>query len=282
MNRRRLVFFLFLLAGLGLINYPFVSQWVNRRNQSSIVWTYAGQTQSMPAEEKLRILSDARAYNAQLAQTQQQLTDGFTGAQIEDAVYESLLNPGGDGVMGYLEIPAIEVLLPVFHGTDAYALENGAGHLPQSSLPVGGADTHAVLSAHTGLASKALFTDLDQLQTGDLFRLHILDETLSYEVCAIETVLPYETESLAVEPGRDLVTLVTCTPYGVNSHRLLVTGERVQESGGPSARREEPQPVRAGKWKWEQAIFAGSVLIVLVSGFCLLRPERKGGKQSHG
>lgn len=282
MNKRKVVFFLFLLAGLSLINYPFVSQWVNQRSQSRIVWTHAGQTRAMSAGEKEEILREARAYNERLAQTQQQLTDGFAGEQAGDEQYANLLNPAGDGIMGYIEIPAIDVLLPVYHGTGVAALENGAGHLPQSSLPVGGADTHAVLSAHTGLASKALFTDLDQLQTGDLFRLHILDETLSYKVCAIETVLPYETESLAVEPGRDLVTLVTCTPYGVNSHRLLVTGERVQESGGPSARREEPQPVRAGKWKWEQAIFAGSVLIVLVSGFCLLRPERKGGKQSHG
>lgn len=283
MNKRNVIFFLFLLMGLGLLNYPFVSQWVNQRSQSRAVTSYEKQTQQTPNEALAQMLEDARAYNSDLAQSQQQLTDGFTWEQPLDQRYMELLNPGGDGVMGYIQIPSIQVQLPIYHGTTVDTLENGVGHLVQSSLPVGGADTHAVLSAHTGLATKALFTDLDQLQTGDLFTLHILDQELTYEVCSIETVLPYETESLAIVPGQDLVTLVTCTPYGINSHRLLVTGQRTENL---PAQEETAAPaqttVKTGKWKWGEIIFVGSVLILLVSGLVLLRPDKKGGKPSHG
>lgn len=281
MTKRRFIFFLFLVVGLGLLNYPFVSQWVNSKNQSRAVQTHVEQTQSIPSESKLQMLRDARAYNAQLAQAQQQLTDAFSDMAVADDQYQSLLNPSGDGTMGYIEIPAIEVLLPIYHGTDTIVLQQGVGHLAQSSLPVGGADTHAVLSAHTGLANKAFFTDLDQLQVGDCFTIQVLDETMTYEVCRISTVLPYETESLAIQPGQDLVTLVTCTPYGINSHRLLVTGKRVENVPQQTVQ-TMPQSTRIGRWKWEKYLFVGSVLILLVSGLVLLKPEKKGGKRSHG
>lgn len=283
MTKRNGIFFLFLAAGLGLVNYPFISQMVNQHSQSQAVVSYTESTRETPDDTLARMLADARDYNAALAQSQQQLTDGFTQDQPLDQQYLDLLDPGGDGIMGYIQIPAIQVQLPIYHGTGVSALEKGVGHLVQSSLPVGGPDTHAVLSAHTGLPTKTLFTDLDQLEVGDLFMLHILDQELTYEVCSIATVLPYETESLTVVPGEDLVTLVTCTPYGINSHRLLVTGRRTEnlppeeEASAPAA-----ATVRPGKRQWGEWILVGSVLILLVSGFLLLRPKHKGGKQSEG
>lgn len=281
MNRRGLVFFLFLTVGVGVLNYPFISQWVNRQNQSKVVQTYNVQTQAMESKTKQQILREAQAYNTRLVQNQQQLTDGFTGEPVADTAYNALLNPGGDGIMGTIEIPAIEVALPIYHGTGAQALQNGVGHLVQSSLPVGGTDTHAVLSAHTGLASKALFTDLDRLQLGDSFALYVLGETLTYQVCDITTVRPYETELLAIQPGRDLVTLVTCKPYGINSHRLLVTGERV-DPAQESLPQGKPQIVKDGRWRREKILFGGSMMLLLGGGLLLLKPENKGGKRSHG
>lgn len=283
MGKRKIIFFLFLLAGLGLLNYPFVSQWVNQRHQSRVVASYTQETQELANETLDQLWQQAQDYNKVLAQGQQQLTDGFTTQEQQDPLYDQLLNPGGDGIMGYIQIPAIQVSLPIYHGTSVTALEKGAGHLVQSSLPVGGADTHAVLSAHTGLATQVLFTDLDQLELGDRFTLHILNRELTYEVCSMETVLPYQTESLTIVPGEDLVTLVTCTPYGINSHRLLVTGQRTEDPPAQEQEAAAGQPaVKTGKWLWGQVLFGGSVLILLVSGFLLLRPEKKGGKSSDG
>ena len=277
MNKRNLVFFLFLVLGLGLLNYPFVSQWVNRQSQSRVVFDHAEQAQQLSSEAKDALLRAAESYNRALAQSQQPITDGFSAPQDAGGDYDALLNPGGDGVMGYLEIPAIDVALPIYHGTGAAALENGVGHLAQSSLPVGGADTHAVLSAHTGLASKTLFTDLDQLQNGDVFYVHVLDSVLAYQVEDIETVLPHETDSLRIMPGEDLVTLVTCTPYGVNSHRLLVTGRRTALTQEEERQGETAQ---TGLWKWDRAVFWISLSLLLISGILLLKPKRKGGKRS--
>lgn len=281
MDKRKLVFFLSLVLGLAVLNYPFVSQWVNQKSQSRTVEHYAQQTNGISAEKKQQILQQAYEYNAQLAKNRQQLQDGFTAVQQTDTLYESMLSLSGDGMMGYIKIPAIEVELPIYHGTGNTALQNGVGHLMQSSLPVGGADTHAVLSAHTGLAGKTLFTNLDQLQVGDRFTLQILDETLTYEVCSVVTVLPYETDQLVIQPGRDLVTLVTCTPYGINSHRLLVTGERVEEENqqAPQTRTDIQTGVRL---HWEKILFGASVLVLLAGGILLFRPEnKKGGKRSY-
>lgn len=280
MDKRRLVFFLSLVLGLGVLNYPFVSQWLDRQGQSREADAYTVQTRAMTSAEKQQMLQDAYAYNRQLAENRQQLQDGFTAVQETDAVYDDLLRVQDDGVMGYIQIPAIAVELPIYHGTSTEVLQNGAGHLMQSSLPVGGADTHAVLSAHTGMADKALFTDLDQLQQGDCFTLQILDETLTYQVCAIATVWPYETDLLAIQPGRDLVTLVTCTPYGINSHRLLVTGERVKD--GTEQSQTEAGRKTDGRWYWAELFFGASVLVLLAGAIFLLRPQKKGGKQSYG
>lgn len=285
MDRRKLVFFLSLVLGLGVVNYPAVSQWVNQKSQSRTVEQYTQQISAISAEKKREILQQAYEYNEQLAQNHQQLQDGFTAEQKNDARYESLLSLSEDGMMGYINIPAIAVELPIYHGTDSMVLQKGVGHVIQSSLPVGGNNTHAVLSAHTGLADKTLFTDLDQLQVGDRFTLQILDETLTYEVENIVTVLPYETDRLNIQPGRDLVTLVTCTPYGINSHRLLVTGERIVEGA-----QEDAQPASQGEssrrkgiaLRWEEILFGASVLALLAGGILLFRPEnKKGGKRSH-
>ena len=187
----------------------------------------------------------AKAYNEALLPSV--LPDSFAVAQAEGEdseayrTYMDCLNPLGDGMMGTVEIPKINVKLPVFHTTEETVLEQAAGHLQGSSLPVGGESTHAVISAHRGLPSAALFTDLDRLEEGDHFLLHILDDTLCYQVDQILVVEPEETESLAVEEGKDLVTLLTCTPYGVNSHRLLVRGHRVPYE--PEVVAEEDTPL---------------------------------------
>lgn len=278
-RRDKIIFFLLILIGLGLLNYPFISQWVNRRSQSSVIYGYQEQTGQLTDDGISEMLEAAREYNRKLAAQQLQLEDGFSAEQSRDKEYESLLNPGGNGVMGWIEIPVIDVMIPIYHGTGVAALESGAGHLYQSSLPVGGTDTHAVLSAHTGLASKALFTDLDKLEKKDRFFLYILDETLAYEVTDITVVLPEETDSLRIVPGEDFVTLVTCTPYGINSHRLLVTGKRIPWE--PEKKQAEEVTEERGLWKWSQRLFILSVIVLAVTGILLIKPKRKGGDRNH-
>lgn len=278
-RRDKIIFFLLILIGLGLLNYPFISQWVNRRSQSSVIYGYQEQTGQLTDDGISEMLEAAREYNRKLAAQQLQLEDGFSAEQSRDKEYESLLNPVGNGVMGWIEIPVIDVMIPIYHGTGVAALENGAGHLYQSSLPVGGTDTHAVLSAHTGLASKALFTDLDKLEKKDRFFLYILDETLAYEVTDITVVLPEETDSLRIVPGEDLVTLVTCTPYGINSHRLLVTGKRIPWE--PEEEQAGEMTEERGLWKWSQRLFILSVIVLAVTGILLIKPKRKGGDRNH-
>jgi len=180
----------------------------------------------------------AEKYNEQIKQ--ESVPDAFSVRDGEkDSTYESLLNLNGDGMMGYVEIPVIDVKIPIYHYTTDESLEKGAGHLFGSSLPVGGESTHAILSAHRGLPSAKLFTDLNLVEEGDIFYLHILNQTLAYEVDQIQTVLPDQTESLAIEEGKDYVTLVTCTPYAVNTHRLLVRGHRTTVEAAKEAQKSE-------------------------------------------
>ena len=283
MKKQRVIFFLFLLVGIGVLNYPFISQWVNQRSQSQVIYGYDEAVEEMPDEEKQEMLSQAEAYNEKLAQKPQVLYDGF--AQQEDerdtqeteeySEYERLLDPAGNGIMGYLEIPAIDVFLPVGHGTDESVLQQGVGHLYGSSLPVGGESTHAILAAHAGISSKMLFTDLDQLREGDHFFLNILGNKLAYQVDQILTVTPDQTEGLEITEGRDLVTLVTCTPYGINSHRLLVRGERIPYE---ETEKEEEQ-AEGGFFVWGKRFFAGSVLFLVIAGVILLRPHKEDEKK---
>lgn len=214
---------LLLLVGVGLMHYPTVSDVWNRAQQSYAIANYDKTVRNTPTEDYVPLWEAARAYNAALPPDDTR----FTPDDASHAAYNELLNTG-NGIMGYLEIPSIGVKLSLYHGTDEAVLQVAAGHIEGSSLPTGGAGTHCVISGHTGLPSARLFTDLDQLAPGDTFALHVLDATLTYTVDQITTVLPTELDELAIDPQQDYCTLVTCTPYGVNSHRLLVRGRRTE------------------------------------------------------
>jgi sortase A len=211
------------LAGLALVLYPTVSDAYNSVHQSRVVASYAEQVADMTDSEYDRIWAQAQAYNEKLAQKDY---TSFVLSEEEQAEYESMLNV--DEVMGYIEIPSIRVVLPIYHGTSDEVLAAGVGHVEGSSLPVGGESTHCVLSGHRGLPSSKLFTDLDKLVVGDVFMLQVLDETLTYEVDQIRIVDPEDIDELAIVPGQDYCTLVTCTPYGINTQRLLVRGHRIE------------------------------------------------------
>lgn len=213
-----------LLAGVGLLGYPTFADWWNSFHQSRAIAGYAEQVSQIDDADYEKMLADARAYNETLLEK----GDGrFNMTDEEREVYDSLLDVTGTGIMGYVEIPKINVSLPIYHGTDETILQIAVGHIEGSSLPVGGKGTHCVISGHRGLPSAKLFTDLDQLQEGDIAQITVLDETLTYEVDQIRIVLPNELEELAINPHRDQLTMVTCTPYGINSHRMLVRGHRI-------------------------------------------------------
>ena len=225
---------LFFLAGLALLLYPFVANQWNNYRQKQLISNYDEQIAQKEAAGEIDYKAEwnrAQDYNAALLPSI--LPDSFAkAAQGEgEAGYMACLNLTDNGMMGYVQIPKINIKLPIFHTTDEEVLKEAAGHLEGSSLPVGGENTHAVISAHRGLPSAALFTDLDKLEEGDYFLLYILDDVLCYQVDQIHVVKPDQTEDLAVEPGQDLVTLLTCTPYGVNSHRMLVRGHRTPYNG---------------------------------------------------
>lgn len=216
-----------LVAGIAMILYPTVSDWWNGMHQSEAVATYQKAVADTSAQKMQRMWDAAVAYNARLPHD----ASRFEMTDEERAEYDSLLDVTGTGIMGYVSIPKINVELPIYHGTDDATLQIGVGHIPGSSLPVGGEGTHCVISGHRGLPSARLFTDIDQLTEGDLFTLNVCGKSLSYQVDQIRIVLPDELDDLAIDDGLDLCTLVTCTPYGVNTHRLLVRGHRVSVPG---------------------------------------------------
>ncbi len=229
-NTSKIIISILFLAGLSLLLYPFVANEWNNYRQKQLIAHYdeaVAQKESAGEIDYGNEWEKAFAYNQALLPSI--LPDAFASAEYtgEDNAYLSSLNITGDGMMGIVEIPKINVMLPIYHGTDEKTLERTAGHLEGSSLPVGGSDTHTVITAHRGLPSASLFTDLDKLKKGDHFLLKVLDDTLCYEVDQINVVEPEDTGDLAVEEGKDLATLLTCTPYGVNSHRMLVRGHRV-------------------------------------------------------
>lgn len=226
------IFIIILIAaGLSLLLYPMVSNQWNTYRQSQLITSYDQTVKQMEQASAIDYdteWQDANSYNAELLPTI--LPDSFAIAAVADEPdeeYMSCLNLTGDGMMGYVEIPKIDIEIPIYHTVEEEVLQNAAGHLEGSSLPVGGESTHSVISAHRGLPQAALFTDLDRLSEGDHFLLHVLDDTLCYEVDKISVVDPEETNALQVEDGQDLCTLLTCTPYGVNTQRLLVRGHRV-------------------------------------------------------
>ena len=217
------VFGFIFLVSLSVMLYPTFSNWWNQRHQTRAVASYKESVAEMDNGETERLLAEAHDYNSQLAQ----LYAPFTNFD-EIPGYNDILNISGTGIMGYVSIPNIKVELPIYHGTSDGVLQIAAGHIQGSSLPVGGESTHAVISGHRGLPSAKLFTDLDQIVEGDIFTINVLNEVLTYEVEKILIILPTETDKLAIIPGEDEVTLMTCTPYGVNSHRLLIRAHRIE------------------------------------------------------
>ena len=219
-----IVLVILLLIGLSLLLYPTVSDYWNSFHQTRAIATYAENVAALDNASYDAIWDAARQYNRNLLSR----SNSFLLSEEQKAEYESLLNISGQGVMVYIEIPEIDVSLPIYHGTEDPVLQVAVGHLEWTSLPVGGESTHCVLSGHRGLPSAKLFTNLDQLEVGDTFTITVLDRVLTYEVDQISIVLPTETDNLKVTEGRDYVTLMTCTPYGINSHRLLVRGRRIE------------------------------------------------------
>ena len=216
-----------LFVAFAVLLYPTVSSYVNEKNGSKVVSNYDAESVRLSNAEKEKMLEDARAYNKEML-SNIDLIDPFSqGEKSLDARYESLLNIDGSGMMGYIRIPKIKVEIPIYHGTSESVLQAGVGHFWGTSLPVGGESTHTVLTGHRGLPTKTLFTNMDKLVKGDVFYIKVLDETLAYKVDQILTVLPEETEALSIVPGQDYATLVTCTPYAINTHRLLVRGHRI-------------------------------------------------------
>lgn len=275
------------LTALGLTLYPLISNYVNQKYASEIQTAY----QELIRQTDDSVLQEAKqravAYNLAI-------TPGTTDAYSEEALvsaaedYDSQLDIAGNGIMGYVEIPKIQVNLPIYHGTDAEVLDRGVGHLLGSSLPVGGENTHTILSGHSGMASQKMFTDLEQLTQGDVFYLNVLNETLAYQVIQISTVLPYETDLLGIVPGADLCTLVTCTPYGVNTHRLLVRGSRIPYEEA-TVMEEESAATEQAASTWETkylqgllfgcAAAGGVSLVALLAVRIKKHPQRrKGGR----
>ena len=221
-----IVLLLVFVVGIELLAYPSVSDWWNSLHQSRAIASYAEQVASMDDDTYEELLAEAQAYNESLLTK----SDRFNLSDEELEEYEQLLSVDGTDVIGYLEIDKIDVELPIYHGTSSAVLQTGLGHLEGSSLPIGGESTHSVISGHRGLASAKLLTDLDQMEEGDTFVIHVLDETLTYEVDQIRIVEPTDFSELAIVEGEDYCTLMTCTPYGINTHRLLVRGHRVDNA----------------------------------------------------
>ncbi|MCI6730769.1 MAG: class C sortase [Lachnospiraceae bacterium] len=223
-NFSTIILVLIFLVGLSLLLYPSVSDYWNSLHQSRAIATYAEAVAQVDDTDYEKMWEDAQRYNETLLNK----SDRWNMSDEEWAEYYELLNVSGNGIIGYIEIPQIKVALPLYHGVDEAVLQIAVGHIEGSSLPTGGAGTHCVISGHRGLPSASLFTNLDELVEGDVFMMRVLDETLTYEVDQIRIVEPTDLSSLEIEEGKDLCTLVTCTPYGINSHRLLVRGHRIE------------------------------------------------------
>ena len=253
-----------MLVGAGLISYPTFADWVNSQNQSRVVTSYIDAVNKIDPAEYERILESAEAYNRQLAENGVK----FVWTDEEQAEYEKQLSLEGSDIMGYITIDKIGVRLPIHHGTEESVLQSAIGHLEWSSLPVGGESSHCIVSGHRGLPSARLFTDLDKMQEGDIFTLSVLDRVFTYQVDQISTVLPYELENLQIESGKDYCTLVTCTPYGINTHRLLVRGVRIPNLPEKAAEtaavsEEEPQAEVQTGWQLPVPVFVAAPLATL-------------------
>lgn len=264
---------LMFFAGLSLLLYPTVSNYWNSLHQSRAIAAYVEQVAQIDNETFDQLREQARAYNRTLVGKAYR----YDMTKQEREEYLGLLNVSGNGIIGYIEIPDIHCELPIYHGTDADALQIGVGHIEGSSLPVGGESTHCAISGHRGLPSAKLFSDLDKLTVGDRFSLRVLDDTLTYEVDQIHTVLPGEMDELEIVEGEDYCTLVTCTPYGVNTHRLLVRGHRVENSTDKEPARvatDETRTEPLGKISILLPVLVFAILLMLLLVFLLSKRKK--------
>ena len=273
----KIISILIVLTGFLLLFYPFTSNYLFEKSAGSTVESYQEKAAGMDQAIIKKVMDEAKQYNGELMRSSVQLTDPFM------VHYNRILNIDGSSIMGYLKIPCISINLPIYHGTSGTVLEHGIGHLATSSFPIGGKDTHAVLTGHTGLSSAKIFTDLTEMKKGDFFFIHVLDKKLAYSVDQITVVEPQDTKKLQIMEGKDHVTLVTCTPYGVNDKRLLVRGVR-------TAYHAKEEEIRArnhhSQWMevYKRAIFAGLLIIcVLIAARKVYeKMKRKSGERRYG
>lgn len=263
---------LILVVGLSLMLYPSFSNWWNEAHQSRAIAAYSQEVSKLDENRYDELWQQAREYNRSLVGRE----NAYFLDDSQKAEYERLLDVSGMGIMGYIEIPSLKVSMPIYHGTEESVLQVAVGHLEWTSLPVGGESTHCVLSGHRGLPSAKLFTDLDRLVVGDRFRLGVLDQVLTYEVDQILIVEPQDTEALLIEEGKDLCTLVTCTPYGINTHRLLVRGHRVETEKDAKNVRVTSDAIQIEPYLVAPVV-AAPILLVLLLG--LLIPRRRNKRR---
>ena len=277
-NRSNIILILIFLVGLSVMLYPTVSDYVNQKNQSRAVASYSEEVENLSDVDYQAYFDAADDYNRRLAET----PDAFYRPE-EVSGYTDTLDVSGTGIMGYITIPKIGVELPVYHGTSDGVLQVAAGHLEGSSLPVGGAGTHAVISAHRGLPSAKLFTNLDELEVGDTFTITVLNRVLTYEVDQISIVLPTETDLLQPVEGKDYVTLMTCTPYGINTHRLLVRGKRIENAENQKHIRVTADALRIEPIIVAPALAVPMLLVMLVVMLAVphLRKRKNQREENH-
>lgn len=267
-----ILLFLVFFIGLSLLLYPTFSDWWNSMHQTKAISSYSEAVASMDNEEYDKIWSAAWDYNRSLVDR----PNDYLLSEEQRETYNTLLDIGQNGIMGYIEIPKIDVTLPVYHGTSESVLQVAIGHLDWTSLPVGGAGSHCVVSGHRGLPSAKLFTDLDKMEEGDTFLLRILDEVLTYEVDQIKIVEPNVTQDLLIVEGEDFCTLVTCTPYGINTHRMLVRGRRIETQEVKAVRRVTADAIQIEPVIVAPFVAAPLLLILLIA---LLIPKPKNKKE---
>lgn len=265
-----IILLIVLIVGLSLLLYPTFADWWNTMHQSRAVASYVEKVANLDEEQYAELLEAAQDYNQSLLGR----SNDYILSEEQKQIYDQILDVGGLGIMGYVEVPSIGVTLPVYHGTDESVLRVAIGHLEWTSLPVGGESSHCVVSGHRGLPSARLFTDLDKLVVGDIFVFRVLDEVLTYEVDQILIVEPHETQALQIVEGEDLCSLITCTPYGINSHRLVVRGHRVENQEEAVAIR-----VTADATQIEPIIIAPilalPMMLMLLIGLLIPRPRRR-------
>ncbi len=275
----RIIRKILLIVGLALLFYPVISSLIQGNTQQSVISTYESQAEKTEDTAKTKAWQEAEAYNSLLYQTQSAGISVNSQELLGEQSYQRLLNLTGTGMMGSVSIPKINAELPIYHGTEDEVLANAIGHVKHTSLPVGGENTHAVLSGHRGLPNAKLFTRLDEMETGDIFILNVCGEKLAYQVKTINTILPEDVDCLQIEPECDMVSLVTCTPYGLNTHRLVVTGERIDYT--------EAQTLEANtevSYSWREIVFTALPFVftaIIVTETLWRYLKKKKGAKKH-